>query len=220
MATRIDMAGITATAPVSAALPVAALGDPAQESLRRLTSLETGKAFQAEVLSRLSNGDFVVGIADTAARMSLPEGTRVGERLSLTLVGREPRPLFMLERPEPQDAAVFSPAARLIAGLIQQSPARQPALLGTAPLAQSAEALTTASLETALKDNLAYSGLFYESHVAEWANGARPLAQLLREPQMQAAHVKAPDAASDLKTYRSEPTADGAPATPASSPRW
>jgi GGDEF domain-containing protein len=64
MATRIDMAGITATAPVSAALPVAALGDPAQESLRRLTSLETGKAFQAEVLSRLSNGDFVVGIAE------------------------------------------------------------------------------------------------------------------------------------------------------------
>ena len=214
MATRIDIVGITATAPVSAALPVAALGDPAQESLRRLTSLETGKAFQAEVLSRLSNGDFVVGIADTAARMSLPEGTRVGERLSLTLVGREPRPLFMLERPEPQDAAVFSPAARLITGLMQHSPARQPALPGTAPLAPSAGTLTAAPLETALKDSLAYSGLFYESHVAEWANGARPLAQLLREPQMQAAHVKAPDASSDLKTYRSEPAADGAPATP------
>ena len=213
MAARIDIAGSTATTPVSAALPVAALGDPAQESLRRLSSLETGKAFQAEVLSRLANGDFVVGIADTAARMALPEGTRVGARLSLTLVGREPRPLFMLERPEPQDAAVFSPAARLIDGLLQRSPANQPALPGTAPLAQSADALQAAPLETALKDSLGYSGLFFESHVAEWANGARGMAQLLREPQMQAARVKAPDASSDLKAYRAE-SAEGAPATP------
>ncbi|MDB5758984.1 MAG: hypothetical protein JWM30_2273 [Burkholderia sp.] len=214
MATRIDIAGIAAAAPVAAALPIAALGDPAQESLRRLTGLETGKAFEAQVLSRLGNGEFVVGIADTAARMALPEGTRVGEQLSLTLVAREPRPLFMLERPAAQDAAVFSPAARLIAGLLQNSPAAQPPLPGTAPLATSADALQPAPLESALKDSLAYSGLFYESHVAEWANGARPMAQLLREPQMQAASVKPPEAASELRSYQAAAPADGA--TPAS----
>lgn len=214
MATRLDIAGVTAAAPVSAALPVAALGDPGQESLRRLLSLETGKAFQAEVLSRLANGDFVVGIADTAARMALPAGTRVGQQLSLTLVGREPRPLFLLEQSPGQDHAVFSPAARLIAGLLQNGPAGQPPLPGIAPLATSAGALLAAPLETALRNSLAYSGLFYESHVAEWAHGARPMGQLLREPQMQAAHVKPPDAWSELRAYLSGATADGAPATP------
>jgi hypothetical protein len=214
MPTRTDIAGISSAAPVAAALPIAALGEPGQESLRRLTALETGKAFEVQVLSRLGNGEFVVGIADTAARMALPEGTRVGEQLSLTLVAREPRPLFMLERPAAQDAAVFSPAARLIAGLLQNSPAAQPPLPGTAPLAPSADALQPAPLESALKDSLAFSGLFYESHVAEWANGARPMAQLLREPQMQAAHVKLPDAVSELRSYQAGTAADGAAPRP------
>ena len=214
MATRTDIAGLSAATPVAAALPIAALGDPSQESLRRLTALETGKAFQAQVLSRLGNGEFVVGIADTAARMALPDGARVGDQLSLTLIAREPRPLFMLERPAAQDAAVFSPAARLIAGLLQNSPATQPALPGVAPLAPSAAALQPAPLETALKDSLAFSGLFYESHVAEWANGARPMAQLLREPQMQAVHVKAPDAASELRSYPADAATSGAAARP------
>lgn len=214
MATRTDIAGIAATAPVTAALPIAALGDPAQESLRRLSALETGQAFKAQVLSRLGNGEFVVGIADTAARMALPAGTRVGEQLSLTLLAREPRPLFMLERPAPQDAAVLSPAARLIAGLLANSPATQPALPGLAPLAPSPAALQPAPLESALKDSLAFSGLFYESHVAEWANGARPMAQLLREPQMQAATVKPPGAESELRSYQTDRTADGAASRP------
>ena len=214
MAARIDIAGVNAAAPVAAALPVAAIGDPALESLRRLTALETGKAFKAEVLSRLSNGDFVVGIADTAARMTLPEGTRIGDRLSMTLIGREPRPLFMLDLPAPQDAAVFSQAARMVSTLLQTAPPSQPALPGTAPLAASAEGLQAAPLETALKDSLAFSGLFYESHVAEWANGARPMAQLLREPQMQATQVKALDATSELRAYRAEPGTDGTPSTP------
>ena len=214
MATRSDIAGISAAAPVAPALPIAALGDPSQEGLRRLTALETGKAFQAQVLSRLGNGEFVVGIADTAARMALPDGARVGDRLSLTLIAREPRPLFMLERPAAQDAAVLSPAARLINGLLQNSAATQSApstLPGLAPLAPSADALRPAPLEAALKDSLAFSGLFYESHVAEWANGARPLAQLMREPQMQAAQVKPPDAASELRSYQAAAPADGAP---------
>ena len=214
MATRSDIAGISATAPVVAALPIAALGDPGQESLRRLTALETGKAFQAQVLSRLGTGEFVVGIADTAARMALPEGTRVGEKLTLTLVAREPRPLFMLDRPAAQDAASLSPAARLIAGLLQNNSATQPALPGTVPLAPSAAAMQPAPLETALKESLAFSGLFYESHVAEWANGARPMAQLLREPQMQAASVKPPDASSELRSYQAGPTTDGAVSRP------
>ena len=40
MPTRTDIAGISSAAPVAAALPIAALGEPGQESLRRLTALD------------------------------------------------------------------------------------------------------------------------------------------------------------------------------------
>ncbi|WP_194713204.1 flagellar hook-length control protein FliK [Noviherbaspirillum soli] len=210
MAAPPGIGGIAAAAPVGAAVPVAALGEPGQESLRRLTALETGKAFQAQVLSRLANGDFVVGIADTAARMALPEGTRVGEQLSLTMVGREPRPLFLLERPAAQDQAFVSPAARLVSSLMQASAASAAfappaALAGAAPLAAPGAPLQAAPLAQALQGSLEYSGLFYESHVSQWAHGARSLPQLQREPQMQAAQVIPADSTSELRVVQGMP---------------
>lgn len=215
MAAPPGIGGIAAAAPVSAAVPVAALGDPGQESLRRLTALETGKAFQAQVLSRLSNGEFVVGIADTAARMSLPEGTRVGEQLSLTMIGREPRPLFLLERPAAQDQATVSPAARLISKLMEPAAgsASPAALAGTAPLAAPGASLQAAPLAQALQASLEYSGLFYESHVSQWAHGGRSLPQLQREPQMQARQVIPADSTSELRVVQGTPGM--AAATPA-----
>ncbi|MFL6718194.1 MAG: hypothetical protein ACJ8G3_17735, partial [Burkholderiaceae bacterium] len=222
MAAPPGISGIAAAAPVSAALPVAALGEPGQESLRRLTALETGKAFQAQVLSRLSNGDFVVGIADTAARMALPEGTRVGEQLSLTMVGREPRPLFLLERPATPDQASVSPAARLVSSLMQASAsaasAQPAALAGAAPLAAPGAPLLPAPLAQALRDSLEYSGLFYESHVSQWAHGARSLPRLQREPQMQAAQVIPADSTSELRVYQGTPGAAAASPAEAAPP--
>lgn len=218
MAAPPGIGGIAAAAPVGAAVPVAALGEPGQESLRRLTALETGKAFQAQVLSRLSNGDFVVGIADTAARMALPEGTRVGEQLSLTMVGREPRPLFLLERPAAQDQASVSPAARLVSSLIQTSAAASPAALaGAAPLAAPGTPLQAAPLAQALQGSLEYSGLFYESHVSQWAHGARSLQQLQREPQMQAAQIIPVDSPSELRVLQGAPGV-AAPSQPDAAP--
>lgn len=220
MAASPGIGGIAAAAPVGAAAPIAALGEPGQESLRRLTALETGKAFQAQVLSRLANGDFVVGIADTAARMALPEGTRVGQQLWLTMVGREPRPLFLLEQPAAQDQASVSPAARLVSSLMQGPAAAAPtaALAGAAPLAAPNAPLQAAPLAQALQGSLEYSGLFYESHVSQWAHGGRSLSQLQREPQMQAAQIIPADSPSELQVIQGMPgmaapsRADGAPA--------
>jgi hypothetical protein len=56
-------------------------------------------------------------------------------------------------------------------------PVRDPVPLLPAPPHESAP------LAAALKQALGLSGLFYESHVASWAAGERPLPALLREPQ-------------------------------------
>jgi hypothetical protein len=48
-------------------------------------------------------------------------------------------------------------------------------------------------MAAALRNAVAHSGLFYESHVAEWAAGKRPVAELMQEPQMQRAPLPAAD---------------------------
>ncbi|MBR7960689.1 flagellar hook-length control protein FliK [Burkholderia vietnamiensis] len=62
----------------------------------------------------------------------------------------------------------------------------------------AAAAPPVAALRAALAQAVSESGLFYESHLAQWLAGQRPLAALMREPQAQLATVPvqaAPDAA-------------------------
>jgi flagellar hook-length control protein FliK len=60
------------------------------------------------------------------------------------------------------------------------------AVTGSAPLVATPDA-DPAALAAGLKQAFGKSGLFYESHVAEWAQGSRALAELANEPQQQAA---------------------------------
>ena len=62
----------------------------------------------------------------------------------------------------------------------------------------ASDAPPVAALRAALAQAVSESGLFYESHLAQWLAGQRPLAALMREPQarLTAAPVQpAPDAA-------------------------
>ena len=87
-------------------------------------------------------------------------------------------------------AAVLSDAARAITTALAtvRSAGTGPALaiIGTTPLLASA-AVQPEQLAQRLRAALGDSGLFYESHVAEWAAGKRSLSELMREPQMQQA---------------------------------
>lgn len=84
-------------------------------------------------------------------------------------------------------AADLSPAARLLAQVLQGAAPGAPApLAGTAPLAPQG-APDPAQLAMQLRDAISKSGLFYESHLAQWADGKRPLAELMGEPQARMA---------------------------------
>ncbi|MFZ6644649.1 flagellar hook-length control protein FliK [Undibacterium sp. TJN25] len=59
-------------------------------------------------------------------------------------------------------------------------------LVGKTPLAATAEAMAQPDkMADTLKQTISSSGLFYESHIADWAEGKRPLSDLMREPQAQ-----------------------------------
>jgi hypothetical protein len=150
---------------------------------------------QGTVQTLLDDGSFIVKLADTAVRTNLPQGSKVGDKLQLTLVGTQPRATFLMEGEFAAAPATFSPTARLIGSLQQQSTST--ALLGKTPLV-STGATPPAQIATALQTALTTSGIFYESHVQQWANGERPLADVLREPQNVNARSAAPTADATL----------------------
>jgi hypothetical protein len=227
--------------PVARTGPVLPAADPRQQAFQRALSTQLGQAMQAEILSKLSDGSYVVRVADMAARMPLPEGLQPGAQVPLTLVALNPRPTFQLatadgrqafaeagpalpEGASPQgaplaflegkEAAALSRASALLARTQLPPPALgaeggpgagaslskagkalgdviatalasgapQTAAIGRTPLLAAPNA-DAAQIAAALQKGMEKSGLFYESHVAEWAQGARTQAELAAEPQ-------------------------------------
>lgn len=237
---------VAPVAPVAPARPAEQLNDPRQQAFQRALAPQLGKALHGEVLAKLSDGSFVVKVANIPARMQLPAGAQVGADVPLTLVSVQPRPTFQVGLgtnpvfseagpPLPQGAdpgkaplamregsaaqagaavgraaallqasaagtaaqtlgaeannTTLSQAGKTIGGVLaaaQNAGAPLTAALGRAPVVPAA-GMDAPSIAAGLQQAVGKSGLFYESHVAEWAQGARPLAELNAEPQQQLA---------------------------------
>ncbi|MBU9474501.1 flagellar hook-length control protein FliK, partial [Burkholderia multivorans] len=121
---------------------------------------------------------------------------RTGGDATPAVVGRMPL--------VPDPAALFAAAADGAAGQARHATAASASGAATAAAASTAAEAAPPSLAGALRAALAQavgeSGLFYESHLAQWFAGQRPLAALLREPQARIAIALTsadPDAAPD-----------------------
>jgi hypothetical protein len=319
MLPRLDVITVTPVNGVDRVSASEAVADPRQQALSRSLQTMLGKTMQAEVLSRLTDGSFVVRVNGNAARMQLPAGAQVGGEVALKLVGLEPRPTFEVgggtgrtaatayaetaPASAPGARAAAEPAAlapRLQAELAARAPrtqadlaapaARTPAtdpalapalaspggqraaaaagggpalrpssyaatLLSKAPLtpsdqlpaldadsqpaalSQAARTITSVlsvamqapqpsptvvaktpllvapgtspiapeKLAAALHEAVGNSGLFYESHLGEWSAGARPLAALMLEPQMQGALATTPVRSGQTEAIIADP---------------
>ncbi|HTN67766.1 MAG TPA: flagellar hook-length control protein FliK [Burkholderiaceae bacterium] len=193
MLPRADLSSIRPVLAIDAPSAVVTIADAKHEAVGRLAQIALGQQVQAKVLSALEDGTFLVRVAGATARMNLPVDAKVGQSLLLTLTSTTPRPTFLLGNDaNPAATANVSATGRLIDHLLQS--ARQgnaPATLqGSAPLLKAPPTASTplpqpAQMASVLREAVVYSGLFYESHVAQWAAGTRSLAQLLREPQAQ-----------------------------------
>ncbi|MEC4721348.1 flagellar hook-length control protein FliK [Noviherbaspirillum sp. CPCC 100848] len=190
----------TPAAPATPVTPGTPVGDARQDVFRRLTQIAIGKELQVMVDSMLDDGNFLVKVADTTARMALPQGTRAGDVLSMVFIAKEPRPTFLLNQQGGSAPATLSDAARLI-GQVLHSASQQgkPAVLEAQQPLLPTPPTSTQQVADALQDGLNHSGLFYESHLQEWVQGSRSLQDLSREPQaQQAAGGKTPQGGSEL----------------------
>jgi len=124
----------------------------------------------------------------TLADPRLDAAVRLDQIASLSL---DPSIALALPSATPSDTTTLSAAALLIDSLLKNAPNSQAttALPASQPLL--ATAITDTSqlakqLSTQLQKAVDHSGVFYESHLQQWSNGARSLAQLQAEPQNQA----------------------------------
>ena len=100
--------------------------------------------------------------------------------------------------PNAPPAPVLSATGKVISSVLsaaQNAPGAALALAGAEPLVATARP-DPAQLSVRLQETISRSGLFYESHVAEWAEGTRTLAALMQEPQAQ----RAPGVPTDPNT--------------------
>lgn len=175
-------------------------------------SLAPGERVQAHVLANLPNGRFHVLIKDQVLDMNLPPNTQAGDKLDLSVVRSQPRLTFALTEDlrqalPPATANVkLSDAIKYLGALLNRA---APDTLDEAPLTRNVEPLLpakmaqvdTSKLSDTLKQRLAESGVFFESHQAEWVTGQRSLQSLMREPQAQFAsnaNPPSPDMATDI----------------------
>jgi hypothetical protein len=164
--------------------------------------LKIGQTLAGLVRSQ-AKGISLVEIDGQTVAMRLPQPAAAGDTLRLRFAGHMPQPVFLLEAPETaaSDAPQLSQTARMLSELMQRLPQHPalPTLVPPAPLLDQPPALP-AELALALRTALVRSGLFYESHLANWAAGQDSLDGLMQEPQNRLAAADAARAAANPPT--------------------
>lgn len=146
--------------------------------------LVIGQSVTGQVKSQI-NGLSLVTIEGQTVAMRLPYPVKTGDPLKLSFAGHTPQPVFLLQSPDtqPGDAPQLSSTARLLSDILQRAPQHAlPTLTPASPLFAK-PATNTRELASALRTALVRSGLFYESHLANWTVGQDSVDGLMQEPQ-------------------------------------
>ncbi len=171
--------------------PVSPVGD-------QLPEFQPGERYSARILQNLADGRTRAQVAGQTVTLQLPQGAREGSTVNLTHVGRSAQTLIATlandDAPAraPADNVRLSASARTISTLLdgpEPPPARLnagQALIDPTLLRASANMTDTAAsplLAGRLAQAIGQSGLFYESHQAQWVSGERTIESTSAEPQ-------------------------------------
>ncbi|WP_224956926.1 flagellar hook-length control protein FliK [Geomonas subterranea] len=149
-----------------------------QERASSLLQLNPGQQVKAEIIANLPNNLYMARVAGELYKLEIPLNVQPGETLELTFVTADPRVTFQMLRPQTESVQLSS-MGKWLADVVENATSLPPA---QEPLVEHPE-LATAQLAGKLKASLTQNGLFYESHLAQWALGGLPLKELLKEPQ-------------------------------------
>lgn len=177
----------------AAARPVA----QTQEIADKLSGLIAGQKVLAEIQAMLPNGTYRAMINQRSITLALPFSAKSGDSLELQVTENDGKlALAVLSRPDGSGgkpgtesvSATLSRTGQLISNLFSGTNRAQNGgttavpLNGNQPIA-GAPPNSAQDLLPLLKQAITQSGMFYESHQAEWVEGRMPKAALLQEPQ-------------------------------------
>jgi hypothetical protein len=150
---------------------------------------ELGQKVQGTVQAQVAPNIFNVRVANQLLQMQLPAFIRSGDIINLQVSTLQPRLTFTLAASSNPVSTPesLSATSRLLSSLSQQPLERSYVRpIQSSPLWTGGQVQPdTTQLANKLHDALSHSGLFYESHQAQWIAGTRPTTQLLLEPQNQ-----------------------------------
>lgn len=178
--------------------PIAAIAE-------QLPDFQPGERYTARILQNLRDGLMRADIGGQNVTLRLPQSVPEGQTVTLTHVARNAQTLVATldgdgapaadaEAADVPDAPVrLSTPARTIATLLEEPPPSPVRLPQGRPMLEPAQMLTpggevadaevTPQIASRLAQAISDSGLFYESHQADWVNGRRPLESMAAEPQ-------------------------------------
>lgn len=217
VASRLQVSADTTLRPVA----------PTQEISDKLSDLVAGQKVMAEIQSLLPNGTYRALINQRNITLALPFSAKSGDVLELQVTETDGKlALAVLSRPDGEGAqsaattsATLSRTGQFISSLLSSPRDAKGGmnalpLNGNQPLAGSPSG-SAQDLLPMLKQAITQSGMFYESHQAEWVEGRLAKAELLQEPQGK---LSSPDAFAaareDLATPTAKVTVDSAGPTP------
>ena len=193
-------------------IPGALISNPIQNSGSVGTSLLIGKQYAGSIIGFDSEGLASVQIGDQVFSMPLPGTYDAQEVVRLRYLGGDPRPSFLLLRPSDASVAAahvtLSETGKLISQILEESAVFASLsaieLAEVNPLMESMNNPELTALE--LQNALTMSGLFYESHIANYLQGKRPMDVLKREPQNRSGYNQAQMVAKQLETLENQET--------------
>lgn len=163
------------------------LVEAATDTSNPVAGLTPGQQLQGSVQSKVSEGLFKVQVSGQTLQMRLPGHIRSGDTINLEVVATHPRITFsMVASTNPLSTPEqIGATARILSNLaelpLERLTVKQ--LGNKAVWDTEQQAPDTRLLAGALREALGKSGLFYESHQAQWIRGERSTNQLLEEPQ-------------------------------------
>ena len=201
---------------------------PAQEITDKLAGLVAGQRLLAEIQSLMPNGTYRALINQRSVTLALPFAARTGDAIELEVAESDGKLTLAVvakaisaggQGDDDSAATSLSRTGVLISHLLggardaRSGPVALP-LNGNQPIAASPPDKAQ-DLLPLLRQAISESGMFYESHQAEWVEGRFNKAQLLQEPQGKLAPLTPPlqdsPGASESVSSGRAATADAGP---------
>lgn len=199
MFTATEKTNIQPVLRVMPVLPVATIGQPTQDLAFREAQFIKGQDYFAHIIAKpdAKQNLYHVNVDGALLKMELGPSVQVGQTLLLKYMSASPVPTFMLAASVNNQAtgeAHISDAGRLINHYLADSDSQAKAAFQANSVVSHTPQIP-ALMAQGLKHALTNSGLFYESHLAEYMQGGRDLSLIQQEPQNRHLHIDGAQAA-------------------------